>query len=162
VRFDVIVSNTTFNWRASASRLLSVEFMQLVRDRLAPHGLFYFNTTDVPEAFWSAFDVFPHGLRFQNFAAVSMSPVGFDTDRWHRALAQFRLNGVAPFDSTTDVGRKRMAAFLAIPRDRAGWSGAPMLESRTAMLNRLHGGTPITDDNMGREWRSVYPAVYVP
>lgn len=161
-RFDVIVSNTTFNWRASTSRLLSVEFMQLVRDRLAPRGLFYFNTTDVPDAFWSAFDVFPHGLRFQNFAAVSMSPVGFDTDRWRRALARFRLNGVAPFDSTMNAGSKRLAAFLATSRDRTGWFGAPMLESRAAMLQRFHGGAPITDDNMGTEWRSVYPTVYVP
>jgi spermidine synthase len=161
-RFDVIVSNTTFNWRASTSRLLSVEFMQLVRDRLAPRGLFYFNTTDVPDAFWSAFDVFSYGLRFQNFAAVSMSPVGFDADWWRRALVQYRLNGVAPFDSATDLGRNRLARYLATPRDRAGWYGAPMLESRTAMLQRLHRGTPITDDNMGMEWRSVYPGVYVP
>ena len=161
-RFDVIVSNTTFNWRASTSRLLSIEFMQLVRDRLAPTGVFYFNTTDVPEAYWSAFDVFPYGLRFQNFAAVSMSPVGFDTDRWRRALIQYRLDGVAPFDSATDVGRKRIVRFVSTPRDRAGWYGAPMLESRTAMLQRLHRGSAITDDNMGLEWRTVYPAVYVP
>ena len=161
-RFDVVVSNTTFNWRAYTSALLSVEFMQLVRAHLAPGGLFYFNTTDAPSAFASAFEVFPHGVRFLNFVAVSDAPVVFDATRWRQELVRYRADGVAPFDTTTELGTKRLNAFLTVPRDPTGWYGTPMLESRSSMIPRLRQTVAITDDNMGTEWRAVYPAMYVP
>jgi spermidine synthase len=161
-RFDVVVSNTTFNWRAYTSQLLSVEFMELVRDHLQPGGLFYFNTTDTPAAFRSAFEVFPHGVRFLNFAAVSTAPVVFNVTRWREALLGYRMDGVAPFDTVTALGKKRMSAFLNTPRETRGWYGMPMLESRSSMLPRLQQATAITDDNMGTEWRTVYPPLYVP
>jgi hypothetical protein len=152
-KFDVIVSHTALNWRAHASRLLSVEFMELARLHLSAGGLFYFNTTDAPSAYRAAFDVFPEGLRFLNFAAVSMVPVKFNEARWRRALADYRLNGVALFDTTTSRGRTRVASFLATPHDPTGWFGSPALESRASMLPRLQDVEPITDDNMGGEWR---------
>jgi SAM-dependent methyltransferase len=161
-RFDVIVSNTTFNWRAYTSQLLSTEFMELVRDHLRPGGLFYFNTTDTPSAFRSAFEVFPHGVRFLNFAAVSQSPVIFNATRWHDALLGYRIDGLAPFDTTSELGRTRLRGFLSIPRDPTGWYGKPMLESRAAMLSRLQQIAAITDDNMGTEWGAVYPPLYIP
>jgi spermidine synthase len=151
--YDVIVSHETLNWRAHSSHLLSVEFMDVVKAHLDANGLFYFNAADAPSAFRAAFDVFPNGLRFLNFAAVSMSPVGFDEVRWRRALADYRLNGVALFDTTTNHGKARMASFLATPNDAAGWFGSPALESRASMLPRLKDVSPITDDNMGGEWR---------
>jgi spermidine synthase len=151
--FDVIVSHGAMNWRAHASHLLSVEFMRLASAHLAPSGLLYFNAADEPSAFRAAFDVFPNGLRFLNFAAVSSVPVGFDESRWRRALANYHLNGVALFDTTTKRGKARLSAFLATPNDPAGWFGSPALESRAAMLPRLRTVRPITDDNMGGEWR---------
>jgi spermidine synthase len=160
--FDVVVSNTAATWRAYASTLLSVEFMRLVRDHLEPGGLFYVNTADAPNAFRGAFDVFPYGLRFESFAAVSMRPVAFDLGRWRRALAGFRRDGVPLFDTTSVVGQRRITAFLAAPGDSKGWYGAPMLESRVAIVRRLTGATAITDDNMGTEWRAVYPTLFVP
>ena len=161
-RFDVVVSNSTFNWRAYTSQLLSVEFMALVRDHLRPGGLFYFNTTDAPDAFRSAFEVFPHGIRVQNFAAVSMAPVGFDARRWRTALAGYRMDGVAPFDTSSVAGKRRIDTFLNVVRDPKGWYGTPALESRSAMLPRLQQTAAITDDNMGTEWRTVYSPLYVP
>ena len=151
--FDVIVSHAALNWRAHASHLLSVEFMQIARAHLATNGLFYFNAADAPTAFRAAFDVFPNGLRFLDFAAVSIGPVEFDEGRWRHALANYHLNGVALFDTTTSRGRARLASFLATPHDPGGWFGSPALESRASMLPRLRGVPPITDDNMGGEWR---------
>ena len=152
-RFDVIISHEALSWRAHASHLLSVEFMRLARGRLSAGGLLYFNTANAPNAFRSAFDVFPNGLRFLDFAAVSMAPVVFDESRWRQALTRYRLDGVAPFDTTTSRGRARVASFLATPHDAAGWFGSPALESRASMLPRLRDVSPITDDNMGGEWR---------
>jgi len=152
VTFDVIVSPAALNWRAHASQLLSVEFMRLARAHLSSDGLLYFNASDTPSAFRAAFDVFPHGLRFLNFAAVSMVPVEFNEPRWRRALASYRINSVAPFDTMTVKGRERVRSFLAIPHDPAGWFGSPALELRASMLPRLRDVSPITDDNMGGEW----------
>ncbi len=152
--FDVIVSHTPLNWRSHASHLLSIEFMKLARAHLSPNGLLYFNTADAPSAFRAAFDVFPNGVRFLNFAAVSVAPVDFDEPRWRRALQNYRLNGVALFDTTNARGKTRLASFLATPRDPAGWFGSPALESRASMLRRLRDVPPITDDNMGGEWRA--------
>ena len=160
--FDVVIANEPASWRAQSSALFSVEFMRLVRDHLVDGGLFYFNTTGALDAYRTAFEVFPFGLRVANFAAVSMSPVDFDLTRWQRVLSAYRLNGAAPFNPTSPAGTQRLAAFLAMPGDRKGWYGSPMLETRAAMLARLQGATPITDDNMGGEWRTVYPVVYVP
>jgi len=151
--FDVIVSHAASSGRAHASHLLSVEFMRLARARLSAGGLLYFNTDNAPSAFRAAFDVFPNGLRFLDFAAVSAAPVSFDDARWRGALTKYSLDGVAPFDTTTARGRARVASFLATPHDPAGWFGAPALESRGSMLPRLRDVSPITDDNMGGEWR---------
>ena len=45
-RFDFILMNTTFNWRANISNLLSVEFLQILRNHLNPGGVAYYNTTE--------------------------------------------------------------------------------------------------------------------
>jgi spermidine synthase len=44
-RFDAILSNTTFHFRASATNLLSVEFFDIIRHHLNPGGIFFYNTT---------------------------------------------------------------------------------------------------------------------
>jgi len=40
-RFDLIVANTTQHWRAHATHLLSVEFLELVKRHLRPGGVYY-------------------------------------------------------------------------------------------------------------------------
>ena len=94
-RFDVVVSNTTFHWRAHATNLLSREFMELVRSRLRPGGVFYFNTTDSWDAYRTAFETFRYGMRVSNFASVSDRPLDFDTLQW-RSVMQSALSSVPP------------------------------------------------------------------
>ena len=79
--YDLIVMNTTFHWRAYISLLLSREFLTLVRGRIAPGGLFVFNTTSSPDALYTAASVFPHAYLYDNFAVCA----DFD---WRRALEQ--------------------------------------------------------------------------
>ena len=45
-RFDAIVSNTTWNFRANVTNLLSTEFLGLVRQHLNPRGIAFYNTTE--------------------------------------------------------------------------------------------------------------------
>ena len=88
--FDVIVSNTTFHWRANATNLLSQEFFLSVRQHLKPGGIFHVNTTGSADAYKTAFTIFPYGLRFINFATVSDSPIAINGERWKRALDAHR------------------------------------------------------------------------
>jgi predicted membrane-bound spermidine synthase len=79
--YDLVVMNTTWHWRAYASLLLSREFLTLARSRMAPAGLFAFNTTGSPDSLYTAASVFAHAYRYDNFAICA----DFD---WRAALEQ--------------------------------------------------------------------------
>src|SRR5690606_8887529 len=65
-KFDFIVMNTTFHWRAHATNLLSVEFLELVRNHLKPGGAAIYNSTDSARVQRTACEVFPHVVRVIN------------------------------------------------------------------------------------------------
>ena len=79
--YDLVVMNTTYHWRAYISLLLSKEFLTLVRARMAPGGLLAFNTTESPDALYTASSVFPFAYLYDNFAICA----DFD---WRKALDQ--------------------------------------------------------------------------
>ena len=56
-RFDVIVMNTTFHWRAHTTNLLSEEFLRLARAHLRAGGILHYNTTGSEDALKRAFRV---------------------------------------------------------------------------------------------------------
>jgi spermidine synthase len=151
--FDVIVANHSFHWRAHMTNLLSVEFLHMVRAHLNPGGLYFFNTTDSPDAYVTAFTGFPHGLRVANFAAVSDSAIGLDAELWRSALLSVRIEGAPPLDTAQAVDRARLAQLLALPNSVAKPPQRTSWETRESVLRRLQGkGRVITDDNMRSEW----------
>jgi spermidine synthase len=154
-RFDVIVSNTTFHYRANTTNLLSIEFMRLVHAHLKPGGIFHFNTTSSQDAMKTAFTEFPHGMRVLNFVAVSDSAFALDSVRWRSLLENYRVNGRPLFDFTRARDRERFEKFLALPgtiRDRPSPRG---LETRESVLSRIPKARIITDDNMLPEWHEL-------
>jgi spermidine synthase len=161
-KFDAIVSNTTFNWHAFTSALLSKEFMQLARAHLNQNGVFLFNTTDSPNAFRTAFEAFPYGLRVMNFAVVSDAPLEMNLAQWRGAMTNLRIDGAAPLDTTTADGRARLDGMTRLLESRDGWYGTPIVELASSMRPRLRQVAEITDDNMGTEWRTLYPPLYMP
>ncbi len=66
--YDLVLMNTTWNWRAYTTLLLSKEFLTLVRSRMAPGGLLAFNTTWSGDALYTATTVFAHAYLYDNFA----------------------------------------------------------------------------------------------
>jgi spermidine synthase len=70
MRFDAIVANTTFHFRANATNLLSSEYLALVKQHLAPGGVYFYNTTGSRRAQRTACAAFPHGARFLNHMVV--------------------------------------------------------------------------------------------
>jgi spermidine synthase len=149
-RFDVVVMNTTWHFRAHATNLLSEEFFRTVMSRLEPGGIFHFNTTMSTEAMKTALTVFPHGMRMYNFITASSSPVTFDRERWRELLLAYRLDGAPVLDAEAD--RARMEQLVALPDTFDGPYRPEAFERRDALLARLSSARMITDDNMRSEW----------
>ena len=154
-RFDLIVQNTTFHWRAHTTNLLSQEYCEMVGRHLNPGGVYYFNTTDSEEALKTAFTVFPHGFRLKNFAAASDSALEFDTQRFRRALQEYRIDGHAALDASTSAGRRRLDEVIADLERDTGQPRQNALEKRSSIMGRLGATGTITDDNMLSEWRQI-------
>ena len=154
-RFDVIVMNTTWHWRAHITDLLSVEFMQLARAHLSTGGLFYFNTTSSDDVQKTAATVFPYSMRVYNFMAVSDAPLTFDKARWAKTLAAFSFDGVPAIDRSTEGGQKFFDDLVSYADTINAPPESEGLEAGPSVLARTSGATVITDDNMAAEWRKV-------
>jgi spermidine synthase len=155
-RFDVVVSNTTFYFRASATNLLSVEFLDIVRRHLNPGGVFFYNTTGSPRVQRTGCLGFSHGARFTNHMVLSDSPISWDFERWRRALESYRIDGKAIFDMGREHDRAQIDALMTWEADLGQPRGANgHIESCPDLIARTKGIRLMTDDNMGSEWR--YP-----
>jgi len=154
-RFDVIVMNTTWHWRAHITNLLSTEFMELARGHLAPGGLFYFNTTSSPDVQKTAASVFPYAMRVYNFMAVSDAPLVFDKGRWEKTLAAFQFDGAAAIDRSTEDGKKLFEELVSFADTIHAEPVDEGLEARDRILARTASARLVTDDNMVPEWREV-------
>lgn len=156
-RFDAVVMNTTWNWRGHSTNLLSVEFLELVRARLAPGGLLYFNTTSSEDVMKTAATVFPHALRVYNFVAVSDAPFSFDKERWRSTLTTMSIDGERILDPSTEQGKLVLDDLLAFADTVDAPPQNEGIERRDSLLARVEakGARVITDDNMVPEWRQV-------
>lgn len=154
-RFDAIVANTTYHFRANASALLSLEFLSLVRDHLKPGGIALYNTTGSARVQRTGCLAFPHGVRLSNQLVVSPSPLDLDFGRWRATLEAYRIDGRPVLDPARDGDRRTMAGLLSWEAQLAGGARGPEapIERCHAILARTAGLEPVTDDNMGTEWR---------
>jgi spermidine synthase len=150
-RFDFILMNTTWNWRANVTNLLSTEFMSLFRAHLNPGGIAYYNTTWSGDVLATGAGAFPYALRINNFLAVSDSPFTLDKNRWRTALASYRIDGRPVFDPANPAEQAQLEKVLDLA-DELDTPGG-QLESRASLLRRLKGARLVTDDNMGTEWQ---------
>ena len=160
--FDFVLMNTTWNWRASVTNLLSREFMELARLHLAPHGILYFNTTGSRACQRTAALTFPYALRVLNFIAASDSPIAFDQTRWELALTTTRSNGEPLLDPSSPLGQRALQRLSALGHT---YSSTEMmaLERREPLLSRTARDGIVTDDNMLSEFREpfLFPGGYV-
>jgi spermidine synthase len=148
-RFNFIVANTTWHWRAFASNLLSVEYLELARQHLKPGGGILYNTTSSPEVQRTAATVFPYMMRVENFVTVSDSPFEFDRGRWKKALLETRIDGNANFDLQSPADSRRFNELVAMPDSiDAEQEAESFLETRDHVLKRTVGARLVTDDNM--------------
>ncbi|MBZ5681650.1 MAG: fused MFS/spermidine synthase [Acidobacteriia bacterium] len=151
-KFDAIVMNTTFHWRNHASYLLSVEFLQIVRQHLKPGGVLFYNTTGSDDVIATALAVYPYALRFINCVAVSDSPLVFDRARWRVVLLNYVIDGKHMIDASDPKQLQNLDEIVAIPEDPTGRM-SNSVENNHQLRSRLQNRLIITDDNMGLEWR---------
>jgi spermidine synthase len=147
-RFDAIVSNTTWNFRANVTNLLSTEFLELVRQHLNPRGIAFYNTTDSGRVQRTACLAFPYGARFTNHMVVSDTPIDWDFVRWRQTLAAYVVDGKKQFDLQLADDRALLDSITS-----AGQGSRQLIEYCPEVLARTAGMAPVTDDNMGTEWR---------
>ena len=76
--YDIILMNTTWNWRAYASNLLSADFLNIVKQSLTPDGITYYNTTQSLDAYYTAQSVFNYTYQYKFMVLASKRPVTID------------------------------------------------------------------------------------
>jgi spermidine synthase len=151
-KFDLIVMNTTWNWRAHSTNLLSNEFMQLVRRHLLEGGIFFFNTTSSPDAKKTALSAYPYGMRIYNFIAVSDSPMTLDKGRWRDLLMRWQIDGVPVIDTNDAHVRAELPRIIGY-LDTFDRPPIPEgMEPRESVLASVQDARIITDDNMVTEF----------
>jgi spermidine synthase len=138
-RFDVIVQNTTFYWRANAGNLLSREYFSEVKKHLNPGGVVICNTTGSFDVLASTQAVFGYTYRYSNFVYASDQPLTVTLS----GLWSVRRPDGAPF-TPDDTAAGSVAAFLA---------GARLERTREFIARRHADAQIITDDNLLSEYR---------
>jgi spermidine synthase len=153
-KFDMIVADTTYSWRAHATNLLSVEFLDLARELLKPGGILYYNTTFSYVAQHTGAAHFPYALRFGPLLAASDSPLQLDPERWRRIAAAYTLEGRPMFDFSKPADVQLFADLMHWPATLPGTGYVSEgMETRENLLRRTARLGIITDDNMLVEWR---------
>jgi hypothetical protein len=138
-RFDAIIQNTTYYWRANADNLLSSEYFSEVKRHLNPGGIAMTNSTGSFDVLATLQSVFAYAYRYRNFVYVSDHPLQPDI----KGLGRINRPDGTPF-TIEGSPPNSVAALLA---------GA-QLEPVAAFLERRGvQGEVITDDNLLTEYR---------
>ena len=152
-RFDAIVSNTTWHFRANVTNLLSAEFLNLIKSRLNPGGIFFYNTTNSARVQRTGCLAFADGARFLNHMVVSETPIRWDFERWRRVLEAYRIDGQPVFDASRGEDRAELNRLRSWEASLAARNKSRPIETCSDVLSRTAGQRVVTDDNMGSEWR---------
>ena len=138
-RFDMIVQNTSFYWRANADNLLSREYLLEVKQHLNPGGIFTANTTGSFDVLATARAVFTNVYRYTNFLYAADRPLAPDIARLSRIMRPNGTRFEVDHPPPTSV-----AAYLAIAR----------LEPASDFIARRNADAEIiTDDNLLTEYK---------
>ena len=138
-KFDAIVQNTTYYWRANTGNLLSREYLAECRQHLNAGGVILANTTGSYDVFTTVQSVFPDVYRYTNFVFASDHPLEKDMPR----LWQVRRPDGKLFQPGETNPSSVMARLATVPLEPAAQF---LARHKTA-------GEIITDDNLLSEYR---------
>jgi spermidine synthase len=136
-RFDLIFQNTTFHWRASATNLLSREYLALSKARLAPGGVLAVNGTGSADVAETARAVFPHVRVHRGFVYMSDAPLRLDPVG-EAALRAARVGAAPAFDADAFGPGGVAAEVLAVAATDPGVRAAPGRGPAPAVITDLN------------------------
>ncbi len=157
-KFDLIIMNTTFHWRAYAANLLSKDFLEIVLAHLNENGIAFYNSTNSMNVQKTGATVCLHALRFQNHMLCSNEPFETDIARLESILWEYEIDGVKQHDPDNEIHVARITETIRMfDASRFGFNTAYdfetfPFEARESILRRTAENFIITDDNMGDEW----------
>jgi spermidine synthase len=99
-KYDLVVMNTSFHWRAYTSLLLSQEFLELVKPHLNSGGILAYNATDSPEVLKTASTVFNYVYKLDTFVYAADHDMLQELPHARDRLAAIRLDGKPALDFT--------------------------------------------------------------
>lgn len=140
--YDLVVMNTTFHWRAYTTMLLSREFLDVLRQHMAPGAVLAYNSTYSWDVFRTAREVFDSVWCYGNFVIAGNAVAVPSAEEATRRLAALRLDG----RPLIDPSRPEVAALIS--------DCLCAFEPYQAVENRA--GRPlqvITEQNMLTEYR---------
>ncbi|MEP6872786.1 MAG: spermidine synthase [Burkholderiales bacterium] len=158
-RFDAIVANSTYHFRANATNLLSTDYLAMLKPHLNVGGIVFYNTTDSSRVQRTGCATFTHGARFMNHMVLSSTPIAWDFARWRIALEGYRIDGRQMLDSSRVEHAQGLERLMAIEdqiRLNRTYVAEDWIESCPHVMARTVGQKLVTDDNMGTEWQQLW------
>lgn len=146
-KYDIILMNTTWNWRAYASNLLSKDFLDIVKTRMKSDSILFYNTTQSADAYYTASQVFLHTYKYKFMVLNSSKPILLD----NYDIIQNNLCKLIKYSNKTPIFKNKEQCLLAtdiilntqlIPYNQIDFSGFSN-----------HHPELITDDNMITEYK---------
>lgn len=89
-QFDVVLMNTTWNWRAYVSNLLSQDFISMVKPHLTADGILFYNSTRSMNVYATAHQVFPHVYQYKFMVLASEQPQQLQPELLQQNLCRLR------------------------------------------------------------------------
>lgn len=87
-RYDMIIMNNTYYWRAYSANLLSIEFLKCLKTHMNRRAILAYNSTGSPDALKTTVEIFNHAYLYQNFIVAA----DFDwRDKLHSTAAEKTL-----------------------------------------------------------------------
>ena len=154
-KFDAIVANATWHYRANATNLLSTDFLTLVKSRLKPNGIMFYNTTGSSRVLRTGCTIFPLGARFMNFMLASNGTIDWNFNRWERTLENYSIDGKPIFGPGGSAHQTALTEWMELESHltATGPAESDFIENCDEVLQRTQSSQLVTDNNMGTEWR---------
>ena len=146
-KYDLILANTTWHWRAYSTNILSKEFQTLVKSVMHKDSIYYYNSTVSSDAYKTSSVVFPYVYKHNFMVLSSGSPVVVD-----KVAMKIRLCGLKEHTSGERVfkteGECEKAAKIMFDQELVPYSKIDFTKNW-----KNHTPEVITDDNMIPEFK---------
>ena len=143
--YDIILMNTTWNWRAYASNLLSADFLKIIKQSLAPDGVVYYNTTQSLDAYYTAQSIFDYVYQYKFIVLASDSEVMIDP-----AIIQQNLCKLENYKTKNPIFKSEQECHQATQRIM----DTPFIPYKDIDMSKLNRESQlITDNNMITEYK---------